>query len=68
MNCSPPGFSVRGTFQARILEEVAISFFRDRGRVPRAKLKSGWGDQIRRLYRVVGQLEANIWIRGIFRR
>ena len=68
MNCSPPGFSVHGTFQARILEEVAISFFRDRGSVPRAKLKSGWGNQIRRLYRVVGQLEENIWIRGIFRR
>ena len=101
MNCSPSGSSVHGAFRARILEEVAISFSRDRGRVPRAKVKSGWGDQIR-LYRVVelllllllcrfsrvhgvfqarvlewgaialsgvvGQLEANIWIRGIFRR
>ena len=101
MNCSPSGSSVHGAFQARILEEVAMSFSRDRGRVPRAKVKSGWGDQIR-LYRVVelllllllsrfsrvhgvfqarvlewgaiafsrvvGQLEANIWIRGIFRR
>ena len=26
MDCSPPGFSVHGTFQARILEWVAISF------------------------------------------
>ena len=66
MNCSPPGSSVHGTFQAGILEEVAISFSRDRGRVPRAKLKSGWSDQIRRLCKVVEQLEANIWIRGIF--
>ena len=28
MDCSPPGFSVHGIFQARILEKVAISFFR----------------------------------------
>ena len=66
MNCSPPGSSVHGIFQAGVLEEVAISFSRDRGRVPRAKLKSEWSDQIRRLYRVVEQLEANIWIKGIF--
>ena len=26
MDCSPPGFSVHGVFQARILEWVAISF------------------------------------------
>ena len=26
MDCSPPGFSVQGLFQARILEWVAISF------------------------------------------
>ena len=26
MDCSPPGFSVHGLFQARILEWVAISF------------------------------------------
>ena len=26
MNCSPPGSSVLGTSQARILEQVAISF------------------------------------------
>ena len=26
MDCSPPGFSVHGIFQARILEWVAISF------------------------------------------
>ena len=29
MNCSPPGSSVYGIFQARILEWVAISFSRD---------------------------------------
>ena len=28
MDCSPPGSSVHGNFQARILEWVAISFFR----------------------------------------
>ena len=28
MNCSPPGFSDRGIFQARILEWDAISFSR----------------------------------------
>ena len=28
MNCSPPGFSVRGISQARVLEWVAISFSR----------------------------------------
>ena len=28
MNRSPPGFSVHGILQARILERVAISFFR----------------------------------------
>ena len=28
MNCSPPGFSVHGILQARILAWVAISFFR----------------------------------------
>ena len=29
MNCNPPGSSVHGVFQARILEWVAISFFGD---------------------------------------
>ena len=29
INCSPPGFSVHGIFQARILEWVAISYSRD---------------------------------------
>ena len=29
MDCSPPGSSVRGIVQARILEQVAISFSRD---------------------------------------
>ena len=28
VNCSPPGFSIHGVFQARILEWVAISFSR----------------------------------------
>ena len=30
VDCSPPGSSVHGIFQARILERVAISFSRDR--------------------------------------
>ena len=29
MHCSPPGFSVHGIFQARILDWVAISFSRE---------------------------------------
>ena len=29
MDCSPPGSSVRGIFQARILERVAMPSFRD---------------------------------------
>jgi len=29
MDCSPPGYSVHGILQARILEWVAISFSRD---------------------------------------
>ena len=29
MDCSPPGYSVHGIFQARILEKVAISYSRD---------------------------------------
>ena len=29
MGCSPPGFSVHGISQARILEWMAISFFKD---------------------------------------
>ena len=29
MDCNPPGSSVRGIFQARILEWVAISFSKD---------------------------------------
>ena len=29
MDCSPPGSAIRGICQARILEWVAISFFRD---------------------------------------
>ena len=34
MDCSPPGSSVHGTFQARILEWVAISFSRESGNLP----------------------------------
>ena len=29
MDCSPPGFSIHGIFQARILESVSISFSRE---------------------------------------
>ena len=32
MDCSPPGFSVHGVFQARILEWIAISFSRESSR------------------------------------
>ena len=32
MDCSPPGFSVRGILQARILEQVAISSSRGSSR------------------------------------
>ena len=32
MDCSPPGSSVRGIFQARVLEWVAISFSRGSSR------------------------------------
>ena len=28
MDCSPPGSSVHGIFQAKVLERVAISYFR----------------------------------------
>ena len=27
MDCSPPGSSIHGSFQARVLERVAIAFF-----------------------------------------
>ena len=37
MNCSPPGSSVHGIFQARILEWVAISFSRGSSR-PRDRI------------------------------
>ena len=35
MDCSLPGSSVHGIFQARVLKWVAVSFSRDRTRVPR---------------------------------
>ena len=34
MDCSPPGSSVHGIFQTRILEWVALSFFRDSSPAP----------------------------------
>ena len=40
MNCSPPGFSVHGIFQAKILEWVAISFSRASSRTPRHRTMS----------------------------
>ena len=40
MNCSPPGFSVHGIFQAKILEWVAISFSRASSRTPRDRTMS----------------------------
>ena len=36
MDCSPPGTSVYGIFQARVLKQVAISFFRD---LPNPRIK-----------------------------
>ena len=41
MGASPPGSSVRGAFQARILEWVAISFSRGSSH-PRDQTKSAW--------------------------
>ena len=41
VDCSPPGFSVRGIFQARILEWVAISYsrgFSDPGIEPKCRV------------------------------
>ena len=38
MNCSPPGSSVHGTFQTRILECVAISYSRESS-LPRDKTR-----------------------------
>ena len=35
MDCSPPGFSIHGILQARILEWIAIPFSRDRWEKPR---------------------------------
>ena len=32
IDCSPPGFSVHGIFQARILEPVAMSYSRESSR------------------------------------
>ena len=37
MDCSPPGFSAHGVFQARILDWSASSYSRG---IPRIKLKS----------------------------
>ena len=41
MDCSPPGSSVHGIFQARILEWVAISFSRGSSR-PRNQTQVSW--------------------------
>ena len=44
MDCSPPGSSVHGIFQARILEWVAISFSRGSSRFTKHHLlKKGGG-------------------------
>ena len=40
MDCSPPGFSVHGIFQARVLEWGAIAFS-DGGREPGANKYQG---------------------------
>ena len=41
MDCSPPGFSVHGIFQARILEWVAISFYKGSS-WPRVRIWVSW--------------------------
>ena len=41
MDCSPPGSSVYGIFQARILEWVAISFFPNLGIEPASPALAG---------------------------
>ena len=53
MGCSPPGFSVHGIFQARILERVAISFSRGSAR-HRDQIRVSWVSCIGR--RVLYQL------------
>ena len=53
MGCSPPGFSVHGIFQARILEQVAISFSRGSSR-HRDQIRVSWVSRIGR--RVLYQL------------
>ena len=40
MDCSPPGSSIHGIFQARVLEWVAIAFSED-GHIKKKKKKSG---------------------------
>ena len=51
MDCSPPGSSVHGIFQARILEWVAISFSRG----------SSWSRDQTRVFRITGRL-FTIWV------
>ena len=41
MDCSPPGSSVHGILQARILEWVAISFSRESGDLPDPGMEPG---------------------------
>ena len=43
MDCSPPGSSVHGILQARILEWAAISFFRQSCRPRDGSPGEGWG-------------------------
>ena len=40
MDCSPPGSSVRGIFQARILELVAISYSREKYKMVQSFLEN----------------------------
>ena len=35
VDCSPPGYSIHGTLQARLLERAAISFSRESSQQPR---------------------------------
>ena len=53
MDCNPPGSSVHGIFQAKILEWVAISFSRE----------SSWPRDWTRVSRVVGKC-FTIWATG----
>ena len=47
MDCSPPGFSIHGIFQARVLEWVAIAFSTSYGMVTVKKKKVNKWDPIK---------------------